>query len=47
MRSAELPGYQGGGSDIWLDTAKLRATGWEHRPVVECFQEMLMQSGLE
>jgi len=41
MRSDELEGYVGGGSDIWLDTSKLRAAGWQPRTVEECFIEMM------
>jgi dTDP-4-dehydrorhamnose reductase len=41
MRSSDLEGYVGGGSDIRLDSSKLRATGWEPRPLDECFAEMI------
>lgn len=41
MRADELEGYVGGGSDIWLDISKLRATGWEPCTLEECFIEII------
>jgi dTDP-4-dehydrorhamnose reductase len=41
MRAAELPGYDGGGSDIELDSSKLVSTGWRPRSLEECFAEMI------
>ncbi len=41
MRADELPGYMGGGSDIWLDTSKLRSAGWSPRPLETSFTDML------
>ncbi len=39
----ELEGYVGGPSDISLDTAKLRATGWSARPLETSFAKMIQE----
>jgi dTDP-4-dehydrorhamnose reductase len=41
MRSGDLAGYVGGGSDIWFECAKLRSTGWAPRTIEESFVEMM------
>lgn len=43
MRASELEGYVGGPSDISLDTAKLRATGWNPRTLEESFAQILRE----
>lgn len=43
MQASELEGYVGGGSDISLDTTKLRSTGWEPRSLEISFTEMLRE----
>lgn len=40
MRSVDLPGYVGGGSDIWLDAAKLQSLGWRGRGIDDAFTAM-------
>ncbi|MBS1914563.1 MAG: sugar nucleotide-binding protein [Bacteroidetes bacterium] len=47
MRSADLPGYAGGASDITLDCGRLQALGWRPRALEECFAEMLAARPLE
>ncbi len=43
MQASELPGYQGGASDIWLDSSKLYALGWRPRSLEEAFAEMRLR----
>jgi dTDP-4-dehydrorhamnose reductase len=47
MRSDQLEGYVGGGSDIELDCSKLRDTGWKPRSLDECFMDMLCARAAE
>lgn len=46
MRAAELPGYQGGASDITIDSSKLRALGWSAGTVEQGARSMIARRRL-